>query len=961
MYVSKYVNIPDDILNALQENKLVIFAGAGVSIPEPSLYPDFKELADKIGRGSLPRKANDPIDIYLGNLKRLGVDVHRRAKRMLSNSKSKPTTLHEDLVNLFTDPYNLRIVTTNFDKHFSTVITERFAGQVETYYAPALPLGGNFRGLVYLHGSVERNPETLVLTDGDFGQAYLTSAWATRFLYEMFANYTILFVGYSHEDPIIRYLSRGLALHQKTNRYALIKEDKSEFWKSFGIKPLGFHDYEELPIALGGLVKLINMGVLDNDDRIKKIVGSIPPMDPETLDYLDNVLNDPVRIKSFRRYAKSVEWLNWVAEKPQFRLLFIPGSQCSTLYELALWVADSFVVDHTDEILTIVQRHKQILHSTLWNCIAYRLWVDTTADVSIIKKWVVLLIRSYSPGCDKKYLEYLLEKYKNKDDCYIAILIFEFLTQPKLSLAMNYAPLFYEEENTPKPPKTIGEIEVLGDGYHLNEAWRKGIKNNMDKYARNLEAITTSNITKAYMLLTDFKDFNQYDEAVMAGHCSLGLQETDYHPEGMDVLVDAARDIIEWLIINRPTDGISVITKWRNSNIPILVRLSIYGISLARHMSPDEKTLWVIDNKVLFDHIAQTEVVSLLEKEYIQVSNQIKKKLIEKIVNQDLRIFYPWISDDKVLEQLRYNWLTTIFKWDTDYQYAKEQLNAMSEANAELRSGVLLDTKATRSKASWIAFQSPMTKDELLAKKPEDVIDFLIEFKEELFNGYSRAGLVASVAEAVASNYGWGIKLVKILFKREVWTSDLWAGIYRGWDKLKLLPNQWHEILSLTKCHKNPKHIANSVSDLLLAAIQKDTGGLPPECYICAEEIAKHILRAYIFDSEGNQDSEDWINEAINHPGGKLTQFVLNSLSKTRRSLENRNGLTEHYKEYFALLLNNDCYATQIGIVILATDVLFLFDTDKEWVLKNVLPLFKWKEENKKVQQAWNGFLHWGK
>lgn len=960
MYVSKHVDIPDEILTAIQENKLVVFAGAGVSIPEPARFPDFKQLADEIGKGSIPRSTKDSIDYYLGQLKNLGVDVHGRAKRILSDAMSKPTILHKALVDLFKDSKHLRIVTTNFDTHFSTTITERFNGQVEFYYAPALPLGGNFKGLVYLHGSVERDSENLVLTDGDFGQAYLTFGWATRFLYEMFANYTVLFVGYSHEDPIIKYLGRGLALHQKTNRYALTKNEKNELWKSFGITPINFPDFDDLPVALSGLVNLINMGVLDHDERIKKIVGSLPPIDPETLDYLDNVLNNPVWIRSFRYYAKKPEWLQWIAEKPQFRSLFTSGSQhSSTLYELALWVADSFVINHTDELLVILQRHSQMMHPVLWDCISRRLWLDQTMDISIIKKWIAILTRSYTPGCSASYLEYILEKYKNQNDSNIAVSIFDFLTQPKLSLTPNYGAAFYKEEDN--PPKTIGKIDVLGDGNHLSDAWSKGIKNNLDNYVEILEAIITSNITRAYTLLADFKDFNSYDEPVMSGRRSLEPQEEDYHPKGIDVLIDAARDTIKWLMLNKPADGILVVDKWKKSNVPILIRLSIYGMSSAKHISLDEKILWLIENKLIFNPLAKTEIVFLLKSSYLEASHQTKEKLLQEIAGEDLRLYYPWVNDFAVLERERYTWLATLNSWAPDCPYVKMYLRAMSAANPELKSGRLLDAKVPRPKASFKTFESPMSKDELGSKKPQEVVEFLLAFQDDFFSGPSRFGLIAVVTEVVASDHSWGLQLSKILLKREEWTSDLWDGIYRGWDKTELSPEQWQEVLSLSKEHKDPVYIAKNVAELLFSAIQKETGGLPPECFIYAEEIAKHLLRAHLSNFEGDQNSGSWLDKAINHGGGKLTEFVLHSLSKTRRSLENPDGLTNHYKEYFDILLDNDCYAAQMGRVILGANILFLFSTDKEWCLKKVLPLFQWTDVEAITQQAWDGFLHWGK
>ena len=37
----------------------------------------------------------------------------------------------------------------------------------------------------------------MVLTDADFGRAYLTEGWAQRFLVDVFREFTVLFIGYS--------------------------------------------------------------------------------------------------------------------------------------------------------------------------------------------------------------------------------------------------------------------------------------------------------------------------------------------------------------------------------------------------------------------------------------------------------------------------------------------------------------------------------------------------------------------------------------------------------------------------------------------------------------------------------------------------------------------------------------------------------------------------------------------
>ena len=69
---------------------------------------------------------------------------------------------------------------------FRRPLKQQFGSAFETFYAPALPLGDDFTGLVYLHGAAAKNAEQCVLTDEDFGRAYIIRGWATRFLEAMF-------------------------------------------------------------------------------------------------------------------------------------------------------------------------------------------------------------------------------------------------------------------------------------------------------------------------------------------------------------------------------------------------------------------------------------------------------------------------------------------------------------------------------------------------------------------------------------------------------------------------------------------------------------------------------------------------------------------------------------------------------------------------------------------------------
>src|SRR5215212_2721773 len=145
------IDVPQPLLDAQGDGTLVVFAGASVSMPPPSDYPNFKQLAKEIAAGSaLTREDREPLERFLGRLDNHGVKVHRLARDLLTNPSSRPNRLHYDLLRLFDSESGIRLVTTNFDSHFTTAARELFDDGVSIFDAPALPVGDRFKGIVYL-------------------------------------------------------------------------------------------------------------------------------------------------------------------------------------------------------------------------------------------------------------------------------------------------------------------------------------------------------------------------------------------------------------------------------------------------------------------------------------------------------------------------------------------------------------------------------------------------------------------------------------------------------------------------------------------------------------------------------------------------------------------------------------------------------------------------------------------
>lgn len=176
------VDLPLVVIDSRKRGDLVLFAGAGVSMDAPSNYPNFRDLATDLGGTAYPIEDHELIDRYLGRLVENGIPVHDRVKGRLSDPHSRPNHLHESVVRLFGSADAIRIVTINFDDHFRGAAQIVYGAVPETYHAPALLLGDDFKGIVHLHGSVPGDAKKLVLTDADFGRAYRTQGWARRFV-----------------------------------------------------------------------------------------------------------------------------------------------------------------------------------------------------------------------------------------------------------------------------------------------------------------------------------------------------------------------------------------------------------------------------------------------------------------------------------------------------------------------------------------------------------------------------------------------------------------------------------------------------------------------------------------------------------------------------------------------------------------------------------------------------------
>lgn len=271
-FVRQGPDIPERLLQAHEDGRVVFFCGAGISYP--ARLPGFAGLVDRVYKalGTIPNAVQQAaikagqFDTAIGLLEADIVGGRETVRMALASiltpnlSAPNATATHEALLTLSKcrNGYH-RLITTNFDRLFEEVIAAKSL-PIKQFKAPLLPVPKNrWDGLVYLHGLLGNTPtgselDRLVVSSGDFGLAYLTERWAARFVSELLRNYTVCFVGYSINDPVLRYMMDALAADRLLGEsppemFAFgsfskgKEEERSNEWRAKNVTPILYREH----------------------------------------------------------------------------------------------------------------------------------------------------------------------------------------------------------------------------------------------------------------------------------------------------------------------------------------------------------------------------------------------------------------------------------------------------------------------------------------------------------------------------------------------------------------------------------------------------------------------------------------------------------------------------------------------------------------------------------------------
>ncbi|MBX7554374.1 DUF4020 domain-containing protein [Streptomyces sp. tea 10] len=920
----------------------------------PSSLPTFAQLADRVAGevgAEVTSEATSAPDLFLTGLAEQNLPVHERIQRLVEASK-KPNAVHAALVRLFPSAGDLRIVTTNYDRHLTTAAASFLGKPPAVYRAPALPLGRDFTGIVHLHGCVDQRPQDLVATFADFGRAYLTDAWAARFLQDMFRTYCVLFVGYSHNDLIMRYLGRGLPA--ETERFGLINDEAPLDWVAMGITAVTYPSADHHAALTEGLerwAELSSWGLLEQEQQIMALVASTQqpdgsarasvPQDPARLSYLESVISQEETVSLFTRHAQDPVWLGWASSQPAFAPLFQPGPALDRVgTALARWFAHSFAAAFPADAMAVVYQHRGVLHPTTAQDVATALRT-AQPDAQVIGGWVPVLIQSQASGPTLSWLLSSLSWPEHRDSI---LLLLDHLIAPHPRMMPSFA-----------APGTVRfDVDTLtGDEYGLREVWERLRGSHLNEVSHRMLACLERHLRNAQLACSANRDTSGFDVRSFQ-RSAIEPHPQDIPPTGFDLVIDIARDCSEHLAKVTPELVLSVFESWAGSDVAVLQRLAVHGWNTRTDVAADDKLRWLLTHDLLYATAVKHEVFRLIA-DALPGAEDVHGDLLTRILaGPDTSDGEPHHAELHAYEI--YNLLTWACQHDPSFTQARQALDEIQQAHPDFTARKYPDLNIT---FQVIATRSPISTEELSAMVSDKDIDRLLTYQGEMRPDVfaDRIAMLPKVTEAAATDPSWGIRIATALVARDEWQTDLWPCLLEAWRQAA---PRLAEELALQVLGILGRLNQEAVTVEVRAATVRLLRALAVDPAVGEQVLAACEFLGGALAEQARQEGQTvTATERSNDWSYGLTAFWVQDAVRRWNTMEEdrRTGLPEASQAALTALVDARHPRRLNAVATLAQNLPALVAIDENWTTAHLLPAFDWAAENDTAQAAWTGYL----
>jgi hypothetical protein len=1000
-WISGGPDLPPELLQSLEDGKLVFFCGAGVSYPAG--LPTFRGLAEEVyARLRQPLEGLELIEFKKQNYdrafglleRRIGVPfVRRTVIEILHLDPVADLQSHKALLTLATSRDNVcHLVTTNFDRGFEFAAAREIA--IDAAPKLTIPKLGVWNSVIHLHGIInDKDPDgrSLVLTSADFGTAYLTERWASRFVSELFRRFTILFVGYSVEDPVIRYMMDAFAADRALGEgvgraYVLAgtsdadRKENLDAWEAKGIIPVLYDEtnrHTALHLTLARWADCHRSGLLGKESIIRDHCSSKRPMKPFADDPVVSqvlwAISEPTGYNAnvFARLdpVPPLEWLEVFVESGLLNMPFRSNAPSSLVdaghatrspdplhpvtRALGGWL--TLHLDNT-ALLDWVLRSGSSLHPEFREAVQRRLNFVSPVQYGLTKIWQVLTLNPSLIWQNVRYPLDILDEQLSagiwdlriKHEL-LAALAPEFELRPSLTRTI-FPDLPVDATKT----SSYAEAEIVIRSRDYGSLIREAIEKSPSRQSvlSDLSDDLTGLLRTAMELFEMVQKANAKLDSTYSDQPSISPHAQNSALRTWTVLIELLRDAWKQLLSVDRSRARRVVERWRTIPYPIFRRFCFYAMAESDLHSPQECLAYLLENDGwwLWSIYVYREQFKLLKSLWPKLSAEEVTRLASAITAGPPRAMFREETEEGLLRKLsdRSIWLHLAKLTAWGYDLPAVAVEALRDLSAKYPVWELADGD----------------RDEFPVWMEEGVGEPPVENEDEFLNGTDESVEARLSAlrphlpddlrkwqSVVASQPLRASRLLSHVAETGQWPEDLWESLLQGFITAKLSAEEWPRFIGalLSAPDSLYEQLVRPIAWLLhdVASI------LGTEADGDFWKLWNRVQRN-AFREDEDELAKDPITRAINIPAGLLTQAILDRLAAghPRSATEIPDTLWAKLAELSDGTSRTHTYAR----VVLASRLGWLHMVNAEWVEEHLLPFFDW-ERSTEASAIWQGYL----
>ena len=1044
-FVKRGPDVPERLLQAHEEGQVVFFCGAGISYPArlPGFSGLVKELYSRLGITpddvqSAAIKAKR-YDMAVGLLEANIVGGRRAVREMIAEildadtSAPNATATHDALLTLGKcRERRTRLITTNFDRLFEHSIANG-RPSAERFVAPLLPVPKiRWDGLVYLHGLLPEEPvgnnlDNLVISSGDFGLAYLTERWAARFVSELIQNFVVCFVGYSIEDPVLRYMMDALAADRLLGEsppemfafgsYSRGQEAaRGNEWRAKNVTPILYREHSRhvyLHRTLRAWADTYRDGARGKERIVTEYAMARPSTATSQDDFVSRMLwalSDPRGVPA-RRFAEtnpvpSLDWLEPfcedrfghadlirfgvpprgnVDEKLSFSLARRP-----TPYELApqmalagldaqesrldevMWQLTRWLNRHLNNPALLLWLVKQggRLHSEWADQIAFRLEElselegrdnpeqldrirsdapDAIPDSRMRTLWGLFLSQRVKlPGSDLDLYRWRSRFERDGLTTTLRLELREMLS-PRVSLREPFRWPFGEDddEEAPRGIRQLVEWEIVLSTSHVDGALREleGSESWAAALAKLLDD-ATGLLRETLDLMRELGGADDKSDLSYVSQPSISEHSQNSSFRDWTALIELSRDAWLATVVESREQACRMAEFWSQIPYPVFRRLTFFAAAQHGVVPHRQGLRWLLadDDWWLWSVETQREAMRLLIALAPHLDEHELTRLERAILAGPPREMYRADIEDERWTQIQEN---NVWVRLAKINQGGAKLSGASQERLDALSAKYPDWQLAENERDEFPTWSGDTNElRIHITTPIDG-DELVDWLRE--NPHPDTWRSDDWHERCRDDFGGTASALAALAAEGTWLPARWREALQRWSEEELRERSWREMARVLA--DAPDEVLKKLEHGLSWWLEKLSGTFEGQdgtfLSLCDRMLA--------LDYDVEDENEDIVGRAINHPVGHVTEALLQWWY--RGNLEDEQRLADEPRRRFSQLCETETVKFRHGRVLLAAHIISLFRVDPDWTAQFMLPLFEWEKSEAEARSAWEGFL----